>query len=212
VQPDDDGPSQTTPRRDARAKAPPIVEWYRLDASRRIFTTLMLGASIMLLGSIVSAAGLFGSRGSIPHPMLLGHRRAMIIEEPVGERSPMLELTTGLVALGCLLGGGVTAIVGLKRALAEESYLALRHDGALFVHGETERFVAWDDLEDVRWDSASNALLFIGHDGVPVPLVARFSDVTNEDLAQRVRAVRRRAVHGLLRGPTARKPTGSSEA
>ena len=193
-------------------KGPPIVEWYRLDASRRIFTTLTLGASIMLLGSIVSAAGLFSSRGALPHPLLMGHRRAMIVEEPVGERSPVLEITTGLVALACLLGGGATAIVGLKRALAEESYLALRHDGALFVHGETERFVAWDDLEDVRWDAASNALLFIGHDGVPVPLVARFADVTNEDLAQRVRAVRRRAVHGLLSGQDARRTAGSSDA
>jgi hypothetical protein len=216
VEPRDEGPNEATPRT-TRAMDPPIVEWYRLDASRRIFTTLTLGASIMLVGSIVSAAGLFGSRGSIPHPMLMGHRRAMIGEDALAttERSPMLELTTGLVALGCLLGGGATAIVGLKRALSEERYLALRQDGALFVEEDTERFVAWEDLEDVRWDAATNALLFIGHDGVAVPLVARFADVTNEDLAQRVRSVRRRAVHGLLRAPiapTAGAPTGSSDA
>lgn len=195
---------------------PPIVEWYRLDASRRIFGTLVIGAVIMLVGSIVSAAGLFASRGELPHPALAGHRRAMINPEPAPDQSPILEITTGLIALACLLGGGVTAIVGLKRALSEESYLALRHDGALFVHGDTERFVAWEDLEDVRWDAPTNALLFVGHDGEAVPLVARFADVTNEDLAQRVRAVRRRAVHGLLRGSSDRErgepPTESSDA
>lgn len=222
MEPHDDGTSEAP--RTTRAKDPPIVEWYRLDASRRIITTLTLGASIMLVGSIVSAAGLFGSRGSIPHPMLMGHRRAMIgeavVEGPIVEgsapqRSPVLELTTGLIALACLLGGGATAIIGLKRALSEERYLALRQDGALFVEEDTERFVAWEDLDDVRWDAATNALLFIGHDGVAVPLVARFADVTNEDLAQRVRAMRRRAVHGLLRAPTrptAGVPTGSSDA
>jgi hypothetical protein len=166
-----------------RPKDPPIVEWYRLDASRSILRTLMLGASIMLLGSIVSAWGLFSSRGSIPHP-LLGHRGAVLAAEAAQERSPLLEVTTGLLALGCLVGGGFTAILGLKRAL--------------FVSGETERFVAWDDLEDVSWDARTDALLFVGHDGEAVPLVARFADVTNEELARRVRAVRRRAVHGLL--------------
>ncbi|MFO0709643.1 MAG: hypothetical protein U0353_07370 [Sandaracinus sp.] len=189
-------------------KDSPIVEWYRLDASRRILGTLVLGSSIMLLGSIVSAMGLVRSRGSLPHPFL-GHRGAVLAAEAATERSPMLELTTGLVALGCLLGGGATAIIGLKRALSEESYLALRHDGALFVHGDTERFVAWDDLEDVRWDARSDALLFVGHDGVPVPLEARFADVTNQELARRVLAVRRRAVHGLLRTS---RPTESSPA
>ncbi len=215
MQPSDDGPSDGAPPPKTRPKDPPIVEWYRLDASRRIFVTLTLGASIMLVGSIVSAAGLFGSRGSLPHPISMGHRRAMIGEEPIGDSNPTLELATGLIALACLLGGGATAIVGLKRALSEESYLALRHDGALFVKDETERFVAWDDLEDVRWDAPTNALLFIGHDGVAVPLVARFADVTNEDLAQRVRSVRRRAVHGLLRvppAPTAPEPAESSDA
>lgn len=191
-----------------RPKDPPIVEWYRLDASRSILKTLMLGASIMLLGSLVSAWGLFSSRGSIPHP-LLGHRGAVLAAEAAPERSPVLEITTGLVALGCLVGGGFTAILGLKRALSEECYLALRHDGALFVSGETERFVAWDDLEDVAWDARTDALLFVGHDGEAVPLVARFADVTNEELAKRVRAVRRRAVHGLL---AVARPKESREA
>ncbi len=195
MEPDED-PSEARPA-SRRQGEPPIVEWYRLDASRAILRTLVLGASIMLLGSLVSAWGLLSSRGSIPHPFL-GHRGAVMAAEAATERSPLLEISTGLVALGCLLGGGFTAIVGLKRALSEECYLALRHDGALFVSGDTERFVAWDDLEDVTWDARSDALLFVGHDGESVPLVARFADVTNEELAKRARAVRRRAVHGLL--------------
>lgn len=202
--------------RDARApEGAPIVEWFRLDASRRIVRSLALGASIMLLGSIVSAAGLVMSRGSLPHPVVAARRDSLARDpaidphtgatisgpgaasRPAGA-SPLLELTTGLVALGCLVGGGLTAILGLRRVLAEESYLALRHDGALFVHGDEERFVAWEDVEDVRWDASTDALLFVSHDGEAVPLVARFADVANEEIAKRARAVRRRAVFGLL--------------
>lgn len=188
----------------------PIVEWYRLDASRRIVLTLALGASIMLLGACVSAVGLVQSRGALPHPALMGHRAALVGAELEGQHDTVLEISTGLFALGCLLTGAFTAILGLRRALLEESYLALRHDGALFVQGEIERFVAWDDLEDVRWDAPTNALLFVGHDGEAVPLVARFNDVTNEELAKRVRALRRRAVHGLLPRPRQARVEASS--
>lgn len=182
----------------ARDPEASIVEWYRIDASRRIVRTLALGASVMLLGSIVSAAGLVLSRGNLPHPLLAGRRGPVAYVEQPADASPLLEMTTGLLALACLLGGGVTAMVGLRRALEEESYLALRRDGALFVTGETERFVSWDDVEDVRWDASTDALVFVSHGGEPVPLVARFADVSNEELAKRARAVRRRAVHGLL--------------
>jgi hypothetical protein len=195
---------------------PPIVEWFRLDASGRIVRSLALGAGIMLLGSLVSAGALLASRGALPHPMI-GSRRDVLVGDPAidphtgraaGEargpdvvpRSPILELTTGLFAFACLLGGGLTAILGLRRVLSEESYLALRHDGALFVHGEEERFVAWEDVEDVRWDAGTDALLFVSHDGEAVPLHARFADIANEEVARRARAVRRRAVFGLLRG------------
>jgi len=184
-----------------RQTEPSIVEWYRIDASRRIVGTLAIGAGIMLLGSLVSAMGLLVSRGNLPHPLVASRRGPVAYVEAAPGQSPVLEIATGLVALGCLLGGGVTAIIGLRRALEEESYLALRRDGALFVTGDTERFVAWDDVEDVRWDAPTDALLFVSHDGEAVPLVARFSDVGNEELAKRARAVRRRAVHGLL-GPS----------
>jgi hypothetical protein len=219
-----DGPEARERRAPAGA---PIVEWFRLDASRRIVRSLALGAGIMLLGSIVSAAGLLMSRGSLPHPVLAARRDALASDPAIDPRtgsardaaagarasagpSPVLELTTGLLALACLVGGGLTAILGLRRVLAEESYLALRHDGALFVHGDEERFVAWDDVEDVRWDASTDALLFVSHDGEAVPLVARFADVANEEIARRARAVRRRAVFGLLAAPRP-EPTSSFE-
>jgi hypothetical protein len=216
---------------------PPIVEWFRLDASQRIVRSLALGAGIMLLGSIVSAGALLVSRGALPHPVI-GRRRDVSMRDPAidphtgrplglasgpasvplsgqsreahsAPRSPVLELTTGLFAFACLLGGGLTAILGLRRVLSEESYLALRHDGALFVHGDEERFVAWDDVEDVRWDASSDALLFVAHDGETVPLQARFADIANEEIARRARGVRRRAVFGLLRAarPSAAPPS-----
>lgn len=210
---------------------PPIVEWFRLDASGRIVRSLALGAAIMLLGSFVSAGALLVSRGALPHP-LLERRPGLRMADPAidphtgrapGEAngsevtarpsrgSPVLELTTGLFAFVCLVGGGLTAILGLRRVLSEESYLALRHDGALFVHGDEERFVAWEDVEDVRWDAGTDALLFVSHDGEAVPLHARFADIANEEVARRARAVRRRAVFGLFRRAAGRPPVEAPE-
>lgn len=148
----------------------PIVEWYRIDATRRIGVFLAIGAVSMSVG-MVAVAGLVVGRG-------LG------------------SLAWGLGGIAIVLGGGAITVLGTMRVLWEESYLALRVDGALFVRGEQRRYVRWDDVEDVRHDPARGALVIVrdGHEWV---LSDRFAGTSHEDIAKRARAIRRRAIHGM---------------
>ena len=148
----------------------PIVEWYRIDATRRIGVFLAIGAVSMSIG-MVAVAGL-----------VVGHGLA--------------SLAWGLVGIAIVLGGGAVTVLGTMRILWEESYLALRVDGALFVRGEQRRYARWDDVEDVRHDAERDALVIVrsGHEWV---LTHRFAGVSHEQIAKSARAIRRRAIHGM---------------
>lgn len=188
------------------AAEPPIVEWYRCDPMPGLKRALGRGALVVALGAVVVAAGLAWSRSAMPRPSRDAHA-AMIVADPMspigaGSHLPPSDpvaSSLGLVGLGCLLLGTISAWWGLRKELASEHYLALRPDGAVFVTDDVERFVAWDDLADVEWDRATDALVFVPHGGEPVRLVAKFADIANEELARRVRALRRRALFGLVR-------------
>lgn len=185
-----------------------LIEWHRLDASKRIIRSLAIGAAIMTLGAC--AAGLAIQAGWVERPVGRGERarvHARELRETSDARSSraLRELSVSLGVLACLVGGGLTALIGLMRVLGEERYLALREDGALLVLDDTERFVAWDDLEAVRWDEARDAVLLIPYGGDAVPVIERFADIANSELAKRAENIRRRAQFGLF-------GSGSSDA
>jgi len=148
----------------------PIVDWYRIDATRRILLFLAIGAASISVG-MIAVAGLVVGRG-------------------------LESLGWGLLGIAIVLGGGAVTVLGTMRILWEESYLALRVDGALFVRGEQRRYARWEDVEDVRHDAERDALVIVrdGHEWV---LADRFAGVSHEEIAKRARAIRRRAIHGM---------------
>lgn len=148
----------------------PIVEWYRIDASRRLAVFLTIGAIGMSSGMLAVAALVVGE----------------------GPRS----LALGLLGIALVVGGGVTAIAGTMRAMWEESYLALRTDGALFVRGERRRYARWDDVDEIRHDPARRALVIV-RAGSEWILEERFAGATHREIAERASAVRRKARMGL---------------
>lgn len=189
-----------------------LIEWHRLDASRRIIRSLAIGATIMTFGAC--AAGFAIHAGWVERPIGRGERaRAHVHElhESTDARSSraLRELSVSLAVLACLVGGGLTALIGLMRVLGEERYLALREDGALLVIDDTERFVSWDDLEAVRWDAKRDAVLLVPYGGDAVPVIERFADIANSELAKRAENIRRRAQFGLFgsAGPSASDKT-----
>ena len=155
----------------------------------------------MTLGAC--AAGLAISAGWVEQPTSRGERarvQAGDLRESPGARSSraIREVSVSLAVLACLVGGGLTALLGLMRILGEERYLALREDGALMVLDDTERFVSWEDLEAVRWDAARDAVMLVPYGGDAVAVSERFADIGNSELAKRAENIRRRAQFGLF--------------
>jgi len=187
-----------------------LIEWHRLDASKRIIRSLAIGATIMTLGAC--AAGFAIHSGWVEHPIGRGERARVHVRElreSTDARSSraLRELSVSLAVLACLVAGGLTALIGLMKVLGEERYLALRQDGALLVLDDTERFVSWDDLEAVRWDETRDAVLLVPYGGDAVPVIERFADIANSELAKRAENIRRRAQFGLFgsAGPSSDK-------
>lgn len=175
----------------------PIVVWFRIDESRRIAKFLSLGGCAMVLGALLvarlvtrsSSASLIASRSVARMPMMWP------------PAAPDLEvLSVALLGFAFLVGGGLFAILGLRRVLEEERYLALRVDGLLFVDGATRRFVPWDDVAEIRYDSPHDAIVFVRESASDWALGQRFAGTTNAEIVKTALEVRRRALLGMYRG------------
>lgn len=189
-------PARTDPEDPLGIPAMPIVEWFRMDASRRIATFLGVGAAGMVTGSF----GIARLVMSAPHAALIASRsptRGVVIW-PTATLDPT---TVALAVLGfaVLVGGGLVAILGLNRVLSEESYLALRVDGALLVHGDARRLVRWDDVADVRHDPTRDAIVLVREGGDEWAIERRFAGATNGEIVKKAAEVRRRALFGMYR-------------
>lgn len=203
-------------RAEARARGAPreeeddeggglIVEHYRLDPSAALRRSLGWGMLIVTLGSLIVASALLVARLEAGRPLpALGSDAIFRGGEVTADGAPVerpvaLELALVAIGLSCITAGGAVAIVGLRRVLSEESYLALRTDGAYYrARGERD-LLPWDEVEGVRWDPERRAVVFERHDGRAWVRAERFAGIEGEALAKRAAEVRRKALFGLLR-------------
>lgn len=194
AEPDDDAPGGK------------IVAYYRLDPSRSLRRALGWGAFIVTLGAFVMALAILLPRIGGEREMHTTTARAAVFRgsevtadgTPIVSRTSTWELALGAFGLLCIASGAATAIVGLRRALAEESYLALRTDGAYFRRGDERALILWEEVEEVRWVPDAGALWFVRHDGPPWIRAERFAGIDGPELAKRASEVRRKALFGLL--------------
>jgi hypothetical protein len=183
--------ARTDPEDPLAIPSAPIVEWHRIDAGARIRRVLLSACALMAVGSLTVVTLIFARTRHL-EPL----RAALAAISIEGEG---IEVLLGLLGLGFVIGGGLTAVVGLHRLLAEESWIALRVDGALFVHGESRRFASWDDVEDVRFDAQRDAVVIVIDGGEEWAIAERFAGTANRDLAKSAAAIRRKARFGLYR-------------
>lgn len=179
-----------------------IVEHYRLDASVALGRALGWASLIVTVGSVVMAVAILLPRldGTHAPPGDAVFRGGEVTAEGRPVHRPVgLELALGALGLACIATGGAVAIVGLRRVLSEESYLALRTDGAYFRCGAERALVRWDDVEEVRWDEDAREVRFERHDGTAWVRAERYAGIEGAELAKRAADVRRKALFGLLR-------------
>lgn len=181
-------------------RRPYVAAAFRVDASHRLGRVLAAGASLVLAGSVLSAAGMLVAHGRGPLGAVPPAARHLASPtDALGHALPTswLELWPGIVGLALVAAGALSAILGLRRVLDEEAYLALRSDGALFVRGGERRLVRWGDVEDVRAERGH--VVLVGHDGTATEIDAVYSGRPIEDVVRVARDVRRKALFGLLR-------------
>jgi hypothetical protein len=188
-----------------------IVEHYRLDPTRALGRALGWASAIVTIGGLVMAAAILIPRLDPNGPMASRAVRTtaadamfrsgeVTVDGTPIERSTLgLELALGFFGIGCIVAGGAAAIIGLRRVLSEESYLALRTDGAYFRTASERSLVRWEDVESVRWDAATRSVLFERHDGTAWIRREAFAGIDGEELAKRAGDVRRKALFGLIR-------------
>jgi hypothetical protein len=194
-------------RVDAPEDVPPggrIVEHHRLDPSGPVRRSLGLGAAIVSVGALVVGLALAlprltGERAGSVWPQRAGAVMQVDVHgNPVEPPERPLQTALALLGLACITLGGGTTIVGLRRVLSDESYLALRTDGAYFRRGPDASLIAWDDVEEVRWDATVGAVRFERHDGSVWLRPERYADIDGATLAKRAAEIRRKALFGLL--------------
>lgn len=176
-----------------RKKRPRVLDAYRADVSRALARVLSIASLLVLLGSVLCGSSLVALHEE-GVPIAFGRRPsvAFVVPAPPVSSTPWL---MGLGGLALVIAGTGTAIVGLRRILADERYVILRSDGALFVRGRERRVVKWRNVEDVGHEDG--ALVFHCHDGTALTIGGEWGGVTVPELARRVAQVRRRALLGL---------------
>lgn len=107
-----------------------------------------------------------------------------------------LGLTALVAGLLFVVSGMLTFVIAALRVLADDTCIGLRVDGVLYRRGgEVARLVAWEAVDAVRVDG--EALIVEVEGGEAWRVVDAFADITAAELAERIRATRRRALMGL---------------
>lgn len=188
-----------------------IVEHYRLDPTPALRRALGWGSLIVTIGAMVMAAAILIPRFDPDGPVYARAIHTSAADAmfrggevsadgtPIHRGSLGWELGLGFFGIACIVAGGATAIIGLRGVLSEESYLALRTDGAYFRTARERSLVRWDEVEGVRWDPATRSVLFERHDGSAWIRTEAFAGIEGKDLAKRAGEVRRKALFGLIR-------------
>ncbi len=176
-------------------RRPKVLDAYRADVTRKLGRALGLAALLVLGGSMLSGSALVALRME-GVPVTLGRRPATLVLLESSAPSA-LPWALGAAGLALVFAGITTAAVGLRRIVAEERYVLLRSDGALFVDGSARRVVKWRNVESVVHEDGQ--LVFVCHDGSALTIEGEWGGVALPELARRAAQVRRRALFGLTR-------------
>ena len=159
------------------APEPTVVTFFRVDQSRRIRGVLVVGAGLITLGAIIMAF-------------------SFITRHTSDFRS-----VATTVGLACTIAGGLSAVIGMSRALREDTYLVVRTDGLVTQSAGKETLFRWGDIEKIRVGEDARTIVVLRTDGSSVVVADQpFAGTDATSLAGELDGMRRKASWNLLPG------------
>jgi hypothetical protein len=152
----------------------PLVEWHRVDISRRVRGALALGGGTLLSGMFFSCVW-------------------FLYDVPI-----VMRVVSGSVGVVLVVVGALIAFGRLARILLEDHYVAAYVESLVVQLPGQREVVPWDSIARVR-NREDEAVMLELRDGGEVKIDARFADIDGATLARRLEDCRRRASFGLLR-------------
>lgn len=157
-----------------------LLEWYRPDPRPQMLSIWLMGSGLVIAGMACALLALLGERLAGPVP----------------------RVTLGLVGGALVLGGPLSAMVRLVRAMRDESYVALLRIGVLICEKGHEELLVWDAIQEAApLDTKDEGLRFLRHDAPPLELRMRFPELSAAKLAARINHLRSKVLMGLSLGP-----------
>jgi hypothetical protein len=152
-----------------------IVEWYRVDQSRRIRRVLGVGATLVTIGGLVVGLS-----------FLTRQRHDVGVVE-------------AFVGLLWVAAGSLQTVVRLQRVLRDDAHILLRTDALAMQAGTSEIAVAWDDIASARWDEQRTAVIVVRSSGEELVLDRPFAGIEGPQLVRRIEDAQRKSRFNLLR-------------
>jgi hypothetical protein len=152
-----------------------LIEWYRPDLRRRLYRAWLVGSGLVTAGSLLGVM-LYVST----------------------EMSSLARLAVTLLAVVSTASGPAVVLWKAFRVLSDETVLVLGSVGLSYTAGEAGFTVPWNDVDEVVYDAAADALVVRAKGREHVVRRPRFVDVAPVELVERIRRVRRRALMGLI--------------
>jgi hypothetical protein len=153
-----------------------IVTFYRADPAPRMRKVLVPAATLVTIGGLV-----------------------MVISFLTRQRDDV-RILAACIGVVCIVTGSGSAVIGLRRLLADDWCIVVRTDGLMAQLGREETFVPWGDIERIWFDAGPRAIVVDRRTGgdFRVP-EQRYRGTTTEKLAKELDGMRLKASFSMLR-------------
>jgi hypothetical protein len=190
-----------------------VVEWFRMEPRSGLRGVLLPAVLCATFGWLLLS--LAGRMISARSPYLTAPLRSTLPSAAVvdAQGNSMHAGTTTNAERATMLGGTLLVMLSpvalvarlRRRSRAPVTELLLRTDALVLRQAGEEVTLPWDQLEEARLEreprDKSAKITLARHDGSELELEARYVGITPDELLLRIRAIRGRALFGLLEPP-----------
>ncbi|MBC7174346.1 MAG: hypothetical protein H5U40_18010 [Polyangiaceae bacterium] len=190
------------------APQPMLIEWFRTEPRLSLHGAILPAILCASFGWLLLALSgpMFTARP--PHRMLSPRSTlpsVAIVDEQgdpfAATARPAREQAMALSGTLLVMVSPLLLVYRLRRrGRGETAELLLRSDALVHREGGDETLLPWGDLEEVRStaDAERPQIELVRHDGTELVIEARFVGASAAEIAARIRAIRGRALFGLL--------------